>query len=462
VNHQAEPQLEVGVLRSTERVTFDVHEGYEWPDGAPLKPGRYEAVLESHGSGQPGLVRVLTDNLEVRVPEFVARSKNAGETSFAASNVQIGIGFHWQQTERQEFKGNLKVFPDAENQLVLVNEIGLESYLESVISSEMSDQANVELLKAHAVISRSWAMAQLIGRQSESKRSKSDSEARGIDDGGGVIWRWYDRENHGEFDFCADDHCQRYQGVTKAATLNASLAVKETRGQVLVFDGRVCDTRFSKSCGGMTEEFATAWADIEIPYLAARFDGDTVPLSFGLPLSKEENARLWIEGSPPAFCNSHDQAVLDRILPDFDRATSDFYRWTIEIGQDELQQILLEKLGLAGQLGAIKALVPLKRGPSGRIIKLRIEGTAGTLEIGKELEIRRALSKSHLYSSAFVVDTAEKAGNIPERFVLKGAGWGHGVGLCQIGAAVMADRGYRFAEILEHYFQSAELQRVYE
>ena len=459
--HMSEPQLQVGVLR-TEHLTFDVHDGYESPEGVPLEAGRYEAMLESAETEQPGLVKVTTTNFEVSVPEFVARSKNAGETSFAASNVQIGIGFHWQRAERQEFKGNLKVIRDPESRLILVNEIGLESYLESVISSEMSDHANIELLKAHAVISRSWAIAQLIGRSTEGEGKIGDSGADPINNGKKVIWRWYDRENHEQFDFCADDHCQRYQGITKAATRNASLAVRETRGQVLVFDGSVCDTRFSKSCGGMTEEFASAWDNLEIPYLSARFDGDSVPAYFALPLSTEENARIWIEGSPPAFCNSHDQAVLNRILPDFDRSTSDFYRWMIEIGQQELQEILFDKLADAGKLGAIKALVPLKRGPSGRIIRLRIEGTAGTLEMGKELEIRRALSKSHLYSSAFVVDTVGKAGNIPERFVLRGAGWGHGVGLCQIGAAVMADRGYRFEEILEHYFQSAELLRVYE
>ncbi len=461
MKNPVEPQLQIGVLKSAERVTFDLQGGFELSDTRKLPPGRYEAIVEPSGSGRPDMIRVTNSNFDVLSPEFLAASTDTGETRFGVSDVTIGIGFHWQQTERQEFKGNIKLVPGAENQLVVINQIGLESYLESVVSSEMSDQAHPEFLKAHAVVSRSWVLAQIDRKISEGQQRNGNAE-KPIDIDGRNIWRWYDRENHSNFDLCADDHCQRYQGVTKATTMNASQAVQATRGQVLLYAGGVCDTRYSKSCGGMTEEFASAWEDVSVPYLSALFDGPEVPSGFDLPLSTEKNVRAWIDGSPPAFCNSHDQAVLDRILPDFDRATSDFYRWKIEIGQDELQQILLDKLGTAAQLGDIKALVPVQRGSSGRIIKLRIEGTAGVLEIGKELEIRRALSKSHLYSSAFVVDTVGKAGNIPERFILTGAGWGHGVGLCQIGAAVMADRGYRFSEILEHYFQSAVLHRVYD
>jgi SpoIID/LytB domain protein len=395
-------------------------------------------------------------------PSILLRPVDFDSCAFTVHDVTIGIDFHWQRKEAQQFKGALRLMATREG-LTLINELPLESYLVSVISSEMSASCPPELLRAHSVVSRSWLLAQLSKTPGEIQAGRARTNPGGpesVERAPNEILRWYDRESHADFDVCADDHCQRYQGVSKAFSQQAFGAVRDTRGCVLVSNGEVCDTRYSKSCGGMTEVYRAAWEDRDVTYLAPVYDGPGEIPDYRMPLADESNAQAWITSSPQAYCNNVSAELLGRILPGFDQETRDFYRWEISYSQDELREILNERLGV--DFGAVLALEPVERGESGRIIRLRIRGAARSLLIGKELEIRRALSRSHLYSSAFVVRAErENEKGHPGRFNLIGAGWGHGVGLCQIGAAVMADRGRTHAEILAHYFKGAELRALY-
>jgi stage II sporulation protein D len=356
-------------------------------------------------------------------------------SAFALDNMTIGIGFHWERKERQVFRGALRIISRVEG-LTVINDVPLEEYVTSVISSEMSASCPLELLKAHAVISRSWLLF-----PKETAEAIREAQARQQHE----RVRWYGREAHPDFDVCADDHCQRYQGITKAFSDAASEAVNATRGELLLYAGRICDARFSKCCGAVTELYSTAWEDQDVPYLKSIYDGPAESCSY--------DAESLIRSEPPAYCNTRDVNLLARILPGFDQETQDFYRWRVEYSSKELGDLVKERLGV--NLGTIRDLQSLARGPSGRIYRLKITGERDYLVIGKELEIRRALSRSHLYSSAFVVD--KEAG----RFVLRGAGWGHGVGLCQIGAAVMANEGKSYKEILLHYYRGTTVASKY-
>jgi stage II sporulation protein D len=362
------------------------------------------------------------------------RPEDPAQASFAVEDVTIGIGFHWQRNERQVFRGALHVVTGPDG-LTAINEVPVEEYVTSVISSEMSASCPLELLKAHAVISRSWL---LHPRNRPAHWGQGNVERVQP----GEIVRWYGREAHRLFDVCADDHCQRYQGITKAFTPAAARAVAETPGEAVVYEDAVCDARFSKCCGGMTEAYRAAWDDRDVPYLRPLYDGAAPAPAF--------EAETWISGDPPAYCHTRDKELLAQVLPGFDQETRDFYRWTVTLTGEEIRGFVREKLGV--DVGVVRALEPLERGASGRIVRLRIVGDAQSLIIGKELEIRRALSTSHLYSSAFVVarDGA--------RFMLRGAGWGHGVGLCQIGAAVMASQGSGYRAILQHYYPGTTVQ----
>jgi SpoIID/LytB domain protein len=362
--------------------------------------------------------------------EITLTPSSVAECSFALDDMTIGIGFHWERKERQVFRGALRIIKRPEG-LTVINDVPLEEYVTSVISSEMSASCPLELLKAHAVIARSWLVF-----PNESSPSSTSSSADPHE-----IVRWYGREAHPDFDVCADDHCQRYQGITKAFSDSAFQAVNATRGEFLIYDGGICDARYTKCCGGVTEQYSTAWDDQDVPYLKPVYDGVEEPWS-GSP-------ETLIRSNPPAYCNTRDAAILSRILPGFDQETQDFYRWRVEYSPEDLRDLIKARLGV--DLGSIRELQPLARGPSGRIYRLKVTGERDYAIIGKELEIRRALSRSHLYSSAFVVDQEEN------RFVLRGAGWGHGVGLCQIGAAVMAWTGMSYREILAHYYQGAEI-----
>ena len=376
------------------------------------------------------------------------------QSSFTLEDVTIGVNFHWERKEAQTFLGKLRFIVE-DNNICAINELPVETYLTSVISSEMRATSSLELLKAHAVISRSWLLAQMEQRKAENNNVEKQPSFFKTNE---EIVRWYDREDHKRFDVCADDHCQRYQGITKAANKHVVEAIQQTAGEILTSHGEICDARYSKCCGGAVEEFQYCWENIKKPYLQAL--PDALPDSIPLPdLTDEAVACQWILSSPDAFCNTTDQKVLSQVLNDFDQETTDFYRWNQTYSQAEVKQLLEEKLEV--QFGDIIDLVPLSRGKSGRIYRLKIVGKERTLIIGKELEIRRALSKSHLYSSAFIVEKADIKDGVPQKFIIKGAGWGHGVGLCQIGAAMMGKQGYRYEEILLHYYKGAEITKAY-
>ena len=371
----------------------------------------------------------------------------SSDCSFVLHDVVIGVGFHWQRKEKQIFKGELVLIIE-DGKVRAINRLFVEDYLVSVISSEMSATSSLEFLKAHTIISRSWLYAQL------DRSEKVVNQQLGYENGDEVV-RWYAREDHKNFDFCADDHCQRYQGITRALNPNVSRAVEATRDVVLKYDGKVCDARFSKCCGGVTERFSACWEDVDYDYLQAFRDCEAAA---ELPLlTTEEGARVWIEATPNSYCSTNDKEVLSQILNGYDRETNDFYRWKVVYTQAELSSLVAERSGI--DFGTIEELQPLERGASGRIVKLKIVGTKNTRIVGKELEIRRWLSTSHLYSSAFVVDKVEDSfGEV--QFVLKGAGWGHGVGLCQIGAAMMGERGCSCEQILSFYYPGAILETV--
>ena len=377
-------------------------------------------------------------------------------TSFSLYDVTIGINFHWERQETQSFMGTLKLVVD-EGKITAINILPVEDYLISVISSEMNATSSLEFLKAHAVVSRSWLFAQMEKRKALCNKNegffsfvKTENE----------YIRWYDREDHTIFDVCADDHCQRYQGITKETSPHVAEAIRQTKGQILMDGDEICDARFSKCCGGITEEFQYCWEDTPKTYLTAVRD-IALGVEHTLPnLTNEEEAEKWIRFNPPAFCNTQDKKILSEVLNDYDQETVNFYRWKETLSQEKLQQLIADKLKM--DLGAILDMKAVERGKSGRISKLQIIGTEKTFTIGKELEIRRTLSDSHLLSSAFVVDKYDKdEQGVPQRFELIGAGWGHGVGLCQIGAAVMGEQGYHYDAILLHYYQGAEIKKLY-
>ena len=344
--------------------------------------------------------------------------------SFTLHGVTIGQKFHWERQESQTFSGILKLVVD-EDKIVAINILPVEDYLTSVISSEMKSSCSLEFLKAAAVISRSWLYAQMQRRQ---ERAGQPAPFFTFVKGEGESIRWYDREDHTIFDVCADDHCQRYQGITRASNPQVAEAVNATRGQVLMYDGKVCDTRFGKCCGGQTNEYQYCWENIEVPYLRSVKD---------------------------PYCNTSDKKILRQVLNDYDLETHDFYEWTEELSQEEIHERITSHLKM--DLGPILGLEIVEKGPGGHISKLRIVGKDKAFIIGKELEIRRLLSTSHLKSSAFTVETKNVRGGVPQRFVLHGRGWGHGVGLCQIGAAVMGERGFSYKQILKHYYTNVEI-----
>ena len=369
-----------------------------------------------------------------------------GAALFTLHDVVIGVNFHWQRKEDQSFRGEL-LFVIEDGEVRAINRLPVEEYLVSVISSEMSATSSLEFLKAHTIISRSWLYAQL------QRKESLHQGVLGWENDDETV-RWYAREDHTLFDLCADDHCQRYQGITRALNPNVERAVRETCGIVLKYDGEVCDARFSKCCGGVTERFSACWEDKDYGYLKAFRDCEGAE---ELPdLTTEDGARAWIEGTPHSYCSIPGQGVLSQILNGYDRETNDFYRWNVRYSQDELSALVRKRSGI--DFGEITDLQPVERAASGRLVRLRVVGSKRTVVVGKELEIRRWLSESHLYSSAFVVDKVVDGGKV--EFILKGAGWGHGVGLCQIGAAVMGENGCTCSQILGHYYPGALLEQI--
>ncbi len=435
-----QPQVKVGIM-SEPTIKFNLSTDYV-AAGVQCE-GPQEAVVAD------GMVEWRGKRYEQL--EFNPVDSKAG--NFELVGVTIGVNFHWERKENQRFSGSLRLIVE-NGKLTAINILPIEDYLLSVISSEMSATASLELLKAHAVISRSWLLAQIEKNKQLSAEATPYNACTETEE---ELVKWYDREDHVNFDVCADDHCQRYQGITRASTPKVAEAIEATRGQVLTHDGVLCDARFSKSCGGVFEEFENCWEPKHYDYLVARRDGGE-PMNFP-DLTVEENAREWILNAPEAYCNTQDAHILSQVLNSYDQETTDFYRWKVEYTQAELSELIRKRSG--EDYGDIKALEPVARGTSGRLYRMRIVGTKKTRIIGKELEIRRTLSPSHLYSSAFVVETEGEENGLPARFIIRGAGWGHGVGLCQIGAAVMGEKGFGYKEILLHYFIGADITTLY-
>lgn len=434
-----EPRVSVGIVTANE-IVFSLHQPYN--ENGTTVSGKQSVSYENGAIIWNGK----------RYKELVFQPQEAG-ASFSLEDVTIGVNFHWERKETQTFLGILR-FAIEGTAMWAINELPVERYLESVISSEMSATSSLRLLEAHAVISRSWLLAQIENRRSaKTEQTSLYSCITGKD----KMIKWYDRQDHTLFDVCADDHCQRYQGITKETSPHVAVAIQHTRGQVLMSEGKICDARFSKCCGGAMEEFQYCWEDSPKPYLKAI--GDT-PEKTIPDLTVEANAEEWIRTSPDSFCNTTDKNILSQVLNDYDQETTDFYRWRVDYTQEEVSQLINSKLNI--DFGQIIDLIPIERGKSARLCQLKIVGTKQTLIIGKELEIRRALSPSHLYSSAFVVDKEDvNAEGIPALFHIIGCGWGHGVGLCQIGAAVMGEKGYNYDQILAHYYPGADLKELY-
>ena len=444
-----QPNVNVGIV-SGQKIHFSLNKPYLAK--GEMVTGEQEVAFSEGG--------ILWNGNQYSSLTFHPQSADA---SFSLSDVTIGVNFHWERKETQTFLGTLHLVVESDK-ICAINELPVERYLESVISSEMSATSSLELLKAHAVISRSWLLAQMKKRREVAESGNNFFSFVKKDD---RLIRWYDREDHTIFDVCADDHCQRYQGITKETSPHVAEAIRQTKGQILMDGDDICDARFSKCCGGVTEEFQYCWEDTPKNYLSSVRDiiqgvksvGTAAPAP--LPsLQDEAAAEAWIRSNPPAFCNTTDKKILSQVLNDYDQETADFYRWKVTLTQEKLKQLLDEKLKM--NFGDILDLQAEERGKSGRISQLRIVGTEKTFVIGKELEIRRALSDTHLYSSAFVVDRCDiDEKGVPQRFDIIGAGWGHGVGLCQIGAAVMGEEGFDYDAILLHYYQGAEIKKVY-
>lgn len=442
-----EPQLKIGIMYEPS-ITFILNGIYNLKQNGFSFQGQQKI---HYSNGKIYLNEKAMDN---KVLDFEPGSFK--EASFDLPEVTIGIQFHWERKENQRFKGSLQ-FIIENDKLTAINVLPLEDYLVSVISSEMNATSSIELLKAHAVISRSWLLSQLIkGKKLEASKNIYQT----INETKEEYIRWYDREDHSNFDVCADDHCQRYQGITRQSGALVMKVIGETRGLVLMNNDNVCDARFSKSCGGISETFENVWEPVAHPYLKSIIDNPQNQESYDYDLTNEVSAQKWIRNSPEAFCNTHDKKVLSQVLNDYDQETIDFYRWKVIYSQEQIAELISRKTGR--DFGSIIDLVPVERGKSGRLIRLKIIGTNNTLIIGKELQIRKVLSESHLYSSALVVDRKEIRNGVPGEFVLTGAGWGHGVGLCQIGAAMMGEKGYSFKEILNHYFKEIELRELYQ
>lgn len=450
-----EPQIAVGILSGKE-IQFSFPDEFISSDGMAIS-GIQQAVYRKG--------KIYWQEKEYDELSFTPQQTTS--SFFELQDVTIGINFHWERKEVQRFKGELKIIVE-DDKLTAINIISIEDYLTSVISSEMSATASLELLKAHAVISRSWLLNKL-KIENEKLKNKMQPDSAAISQFSilnSQFIKWYDHEAHKNFDVCADDHCQRYQGITRASTSRAIEAVSATRGETLMYEGKICDARFSKCCGGAFEEFQNCWENVRHPYLIGQRDSQTTNK---LPdLTIEAEADKWIRTSPVAFCNTQDKKILSQVLNNYDQETADFYRWKVSYSQEELSELIHKRSGI--DFGKIIDLIPVERGTSGRLVRLKIVGTLRTLTIGKELEIRRTLSNSHLYSSAFVVDKEykeedreykEEEQKIPSRFILTGAGWGHGVGLCQIGAAVMGEQGYKYEEILSHYYPGSMIERQY-
>ncbi len=436
-----EPLISVALLQASVESSLSLEGSYRLNDG-PLLTGALTVRAEA---GKIAL-EDASGYIFSRADMFCLTPVDPVNAFFTLTNVRIGIAFHWERTQMLSFRGGIVLSLNEDGSFRVINRIGLEDYLASVISSEMSADAPLEFLQAQAITARSWLMAML-----DKKKIRRAPPRPAPDE----ILIWQDVNDHEGFDVCADDHCQRYQGITRIVSDNVARAIEATRGIFLTEGDAICDARYYKCCGGLTEVFSSAWEDTDYPYLQSLADSEQPHQ----PVRSEEDALAWLTHSPPAYCNTQDSDLLKRMLPAFDQETNSFFRWRLACEREELEKILLSKSGI--DFGKLQRLVPLKRGPSGRIVKLQIVGSQRTITVGKELEIRRWLSETHLLSSAFVVTAEHDPKGGIRRFIFVGGGWGHGVGLCQIGAAVMASKGFTAKAILAHYFSGAVLKKLY-
>jgi len=434
-----EPTISVGIL-SSKKIQFVFNETFRFEN--KTYTGQQKAVIEQG--------KIYFENSFYDELVFIPNQKNTA--SFDLLEVLIGIGFHWERKEDQRFQGTLKLIVE-EDKITAINLVSVENYLTSVISSEMSATSSLELLKAHAVTSRSWLLAQL-----EAKKRHFSTEKAHVFSTDNEYVKWYDKDDHANFDICADDHCQRYQGITRASTDFVEEAIKATNGEVLIYNGEICDARFSKCCGGVTELFENSWQPEHHDYLLPIEDKPNGGV-LSQPMNDTQAESFIKQPISGDFCNTTDAKVLSQVLNSYDQETPDFYRWKVTYTQAEISELICRRSGI--NFGEIIDLIPVKRAVSGRIIKLKIIGSKHTLIVGKELEIRKWLSNSHLYSSAFLVEKSNIQNDISQQFTLLGAGWGHGVGLCQIGAAVMAEKGYLYEAVLMHYFRNTILEKIY-
>jgi stage II sporulation protein D len=438
----SEPKIKVALLQSYNEAGINLNGRFRLPDGRKIT-GHLRIRAEKEQ-----IVLIQSSGVQIAGQKEISLAAQDGAT-FTVFDVQIGIDFHWQRSQEQSFRGDLFLSANSASSFDLINEIPLEDYIESVISSEMSAQAPLEFLKTQAITARSWLISMLERKMKRSRVSNLKQTSNN------EIICWHDINDHQHFDVCADDHCQRYQGITKITSKNVGEAIRTTRGLFLVYKNKICDARYHKACGGQTEIFSTAWEDKSLSYLQSVTDH----VNTHAQIVSERDAETWLRGKPPAYCNTADKEILRQILPSFDQETLDFYRWQVIYKRQDLEEIIRKKSGI--DIGELRNLIPIERGPSGRISKLKIEGSRRTMLVGKELEIRRWLSPSHLLSSAFVVSAEHTETGDVERFIFDGGGWGHGVGLCQIGAAVMAAEGFKAPEILAHYFTKARVQKLY-
>lgn len=448
-NRFTQPLITVGIL-TDKKVTFELYGDYRTSTITKNLNGRFTAEIIN------GEIICKSANEKLNSKdELIFEPKDNITDTFLIRNVTIGVKFHWERKEKERFSGLLKLKKD-KDKIAVINLLPIEKYLTSVISSEMSAKSSLQLLKAHAIVSRSWLLAQI--EKSKSLKKAKSKYSSSFESANEHI-KWYDREDHELFDVCADDHCQRYQGVTKVFTEIAHDAVTQTHGIVLMSGDNICDARYSKSCGGISESFQNVWEPMRYDYLTSINDYKFPPENFNTDFSIERNAVRWVKGNPASYCNTTDKKILSQVLLDYDQETTDFFRWKIVYTQAELSEIIKTKSGM--DFGNILDLIPIERGKSSRLIKLKIVGSNKTMIVGKELEIRKFLSKSHLYSSAIIIEKSDIQNGVPQKFEIFGAGWGHGVGLCQIGAAVMTEKGHEFDEILLHYFKNAELKKIY-
>lgn len=445
---ETEPWIYVGIL-TEKKIKFELFGEFSTNLFNKYLSGKFTAELIDNKIIIKGNSVVIEADDEI----FFEPSDPISE-SFVLRDVVIGVKFHWERQEKQRFNYYLK-FIKENDKLTAINHLPVEAYLTSVISSEMNAKCSLNLLCSQAIVARSWLLSQLYKKSITLSQNHKLTSSLSNDE----LIIWYDQQSHRNFDVCADDHCQRFQGITKVTTNTVEQAINETKGMVLLFNNEICDTRYSKCCGGFSESFENVWAPIKVEYLSPIVDYQFEPDNLNLNLKEENNAIKWIQTNVPAFCNTSNPKILEQILIDYDQETKDFFRWKKEYSQNQIKELIKNKLQM--DFGEIFDLIPVERGYSARIVKLKIVGTKKTLIIGKELEIRRVLSETHLYSSAFYVEKKDFLNNIPQKFILHGAGWGHGVGLCQIGAAVMAELGYQFDEILKHYFPMAILKRIY-